>query len=83
MTEDQIPEFVDAILSTGSPMVAVGENHYVLGEVDVPEADLERVSREVHKISLRFGERDHLRKEIIAYLYSIGRFFEHEHQTRH
>lgn len=41
------------------------------------------MSREVHAISLRYGERDHLRREICAYLYSIGRFYDLKQETYH
>ncbi|PVE49895.1 hypothetical protein [Rhizobium rhizogenes] len=83
MTEDQIPDFVDDVLATGSPICAIGDDLYVLGELDVPEEDMERVSREVHAISLRYGERDHLRREICAYLYSVGRFYDLKQETYH
>lgn len=83
MTEDQIPDFVDDILATGSPICAIGDDLYVLGELDVPEPDMERVSREVHAISLRYGERDNLRREICAYLYSIGCSYELKQETHH
>lgn len=83
MAEDQIPDFVEDILGTGCPIDATGDDLYVLGELDVPEQDVERVSREVHSISLRYGERDHLRREICAYLYSIGRFYELKQETYH
>ncbi|SPZ35342.1 Uncharacterised protein [Agrobacterium tumefaciens] len=42
---------------------------------------MERVSGEVHEISKRYGERDHLRMEIAAYLRSIGRYFELDVRT--
>lgn len=45
MTEDQIPDFIDDILATGSPICAIGDDLYVLGELDVLGQDMERVSR--------------------------------------
>ncbi|MGL4094375.1 hypothetical protein [Agrobacterium cavarae] len=53
MTEDQISDFVEDIRETGCPIDAIGDALYVLDELDVSEQDVERVSREVHVMSLR------------------------------
>jgi len=81
MRKDEIADFVDEIIATGCPICAIGDDLYVLGEIDVAEEDMERVSSEVHEISMRYGERDHLRMEIAAYLRSIGRYFELDVRT--
>ncbi|MCZ7469813.1 hypothetical protein M0412_03825 [Agrobacterium sp. O3.4] len=81
MRKDQIPDFVDEITATGCPICAISDDLYVLGEIDVPEEEIERVSRDVHEISRRYGERDHLRTEIAAYLRSIGRYFDLDVRT--
>lgn len=81
MRKDEIPDFVEEIIATGCPITAIGYDLFVLGEIDVPEEDMERVSKEVHEISKRYGERDHLRAEIAAYLRSIGRYFELDERT--
>ncbi|CVI17451.1 conserved hypothetical protein [Agrobacterium fabacearum CFBP 5771] len=74
MRKDEIPDFVEEIIATGCPITAIGDGLYVLGEIDVPEEDMERVSSEVTEISARYGERDHLRSEIAAYLREIGHY---------
>lgn len=83
MTKDQIPEFVEDIIETGCPICAIGHELYVLGEIDVPDEDFDRVVKEVHAISKRYGERDHLRYEIVKHLRSIGRFIELDQPTSH
>ena len=37
---------------------------------------MERVSAEVQAICQRYGDRDHLRHDIVAHLRSIGRFID-------
>lgn len=76
MTEEQIPEFVDAIIATGCPICAIGYEFYVVGEIDVPDHDFDRVVKEVQAISKHYGKRDHLRPQIVEHLRSIGRVFE-------
>lgn len=76
MTENQVPEFVDAIIATGCPITAVGHEIYVFAEIDLPDEDIDRVVQEIHAICERYGERDHLRLEITAYLRSLGRFYD-------
>ncbi|NSL25100.1 hypothetical protein [Agrobacterium tumefaciens] len=83
MTEDQVPEFVDAIIATGCPISAVGHDIYVFAEIDLPDEDIDRVAAEIHAICERYGERDHLRLEIVAYLRSLGRFLDLPKDTVH
>lgn len=83
MRKDEISDFVDEIIATGCPICAIADDLYVLGEIDVPEEDMDRVSKEVHEISTRYGERDHLRSEIVAYLRSIGRSYELDERRLH
>lgn len=83
MTEDQVPEFVDAIIATGCPITAVGHDIYVFAEIDLPDEDIDRVVEEIHAICEIYGERDHLRLEIVAYLRSLGRFFDLPEETVH
>lgn len=83
MTKDQVPEFVEAIIATGCPMSAVGHDIYVFAEIDLPEHDIDRVVKEVDVICQKFGERDHLRQDIVDYLRSIGRYFDLETSTVH
>lgn len=83
MTEDQVLEFVDAIIATGCPITAVGHDTYVFGETDLAAEDIDRVVNEVDVICQRYGQRDHLRLEITTYLRSIGRFFDLVAKTAH
>lgn len=73
MTEDQIPEFVEAVLATGCEMCAVGTTAYVFGDADLPREHQDRIADELNRIDDYYGERDHLRYEIIGYLRRIGR----------
>ena len=75
MTEEQIPLFVEAVLSTGCCITAVGEANYVLGDADLPEPRCFDVQSELMQISEYFGERDHLLLEIVRYLHSVGRSY--------
>lgn len=83
MRKDEIPDFVDEIIATGCPITAIGDGLYVLGEIDVPEEDIERVSRQVAEISARYGERDHLRSEIAVFLQEIGRYLKLDMRRAH
>ncbi len=83
MHKTEVPEFIDAILATGTPMMAVGHDVYVFAEADVPIEDFDRVVNEVHGICERYGERDHLRYDIVAYLRQIGRFIDDDHSAQH
>jgi hypothetical protein len=76
MTEDQIPDFVEAVTAIGCEMCAIGTFGYVIGEADLPEQHRKRIAEELRRINAVFGERDHLKNEIIAYLRRIGRVFE-------
>lgn len=81
MTKEQIPEFVHAILDTGCDMQAISHDLYCIADADVPDDIIDEVSKEVHRISESYGERDHLRAEIASYLRSIGHFIEIEIST--
>ncbi|WP_313618759.1 hypothetical protein [Agrobacterium sp.] len=75
MDEDDIPAFVDAVLATGCDIVAIGDNAYTLGDADLPEPRCDEVQDELEAITQKFGERNHLKDEIISYLHSIGRIY--------
>ncbi len=83
MRKEEIPEFVEAILATGCPMCAVGNDTYVFGEIDVPDDAFDRVVKLVQDICDEYGEREHLRLEIAAYLRKIGRVFDLPMNTLH
>ncbi len=75
MEESDIPAFVQAVVATGCNITAVGDNHYLLGDADLPEPQREDVQPLLKKISEDFGHRDHLRAKIVSYLHSIGRSY--------
>lgn len=59
---------------------AVGHDSYVISEIEEQTATKEKLDRIVEK----YGNRDALRWEIVAYLWSIGRFLELASEiTRH
>jgi hypothetical protein len=75
MDEDDIPDFVEAVAATGCDITAVGEHSYIIGDADLPYAECYAVQDELDAIAAKFGERDHLKYEIISYLHSIGRSY--------
>lgn len=76
MLSSQIPEFVRDVVATGCNICAVGQEHYLFGDGDLKDEDFERVSELLGDIDARYGERDHLRADIVAYLRSIGRYID-------
>jgi hypothetical protein len=81
MSEDDVPDFVEAVAATGCDITAIGDHSYTLGDADLPEPKCDEVQVELESITRRFGDRDHLKYEIIAYLHSVGRSYREE--TRH
>lgn len=75
MTEDQIPEFVRDIAETGCDIWAVGEDAYVIADADLPDDVYDAIEPELIRISSKYGQRDHLLLQIVAYLHSIGRSY--------
>jgi hypothetical protein len=73
MTEEQIPEFVSAILATGCDIVAIGDDGYVIASCDLPEDVYDAVEPTLSAICTKYFARDHLRNQIVEYLHSIGR----------
>lgn len=76
MQETQIPDFVSEVAATGCDICAVGHDSYLIGDADLSDEDYERIAPVLSEIEDRYGKRDHLKVEIIAYLRSIGRFIE-------
>ncbi|MDR6820414.1 hypothetical protein J2X76_005611 [Neorhizobium sp. 2083] len=74
MTKEEIKAFVIAMIEAGSNIQAVGKIGYVLAE-PVDPTDKEAYRR-IELVSSAFGERDHLKEDIIAYLHEIGRVVE-------
>ncbi|KAB1110012.1 hypothetical protein NOJ05_30640 [Neorhizobium galegae] len=74
MTKDEVEAFVAAMIEAGSNIQAIGTIGYVLAE-PVDPTDREAYRR-IELVSSAFGERDHLKADIIAYLHEIGRVVE-------
>ncbi|MBD9372798.1 hypothetical protein IB238_09220 [Rhizobium sp. ARZ01] len=81
MTEDQIPDFVREIAATGCDIRAVGDDAYVIADVDLPDDVYEAIEPELLRISAKYGRRDHLLLQIVAYLKSIGRVYPEDSKT--
>lgn len=75
MTSKEIPDFVNELIAAGCDITAVGHGMYVIGEVTGSAKE------HVHRITERYGDRDPLRLEIIAYLWSVGRYIELASET--
>jgi hypothetical protein len=71
MTKDEVEAFVAAMIEAGSNIQAIGTVGYVVAE-PVDPTD-EEAYRRIELVSKAFGERDHLKYEIVAYLTKIGR----------
>ncbi|WP_037088627.1 hypothetical protein [Neorhizobium vignae] len=71
MTHDEIEAFVAAMIEAGSNIQAIGTVGYVVAEPVDP--DDKEADRRIELVSRAFGERDHLKHEIIAYLTKNGR----------
>lgn len=80
MKPSEIPDFVSEIIAAGCDITAIGHDKYVLGDIEEQDAALEDLDR----IGDKFGDRDHLKLQIVAYLWSIDRYIELEPEvTRH
>ncbi|KAB1122056.1 hypothetical protein [Neorhizobium galegae] len=62
------------MIEAGSNVQAIGTTGYVVAE-PVDPTDREAYGR-IALVSSAFGERDHLKDEIIAYLHELGRVVE-------
>ncbi len=69
MREEDIPDFINAVVSIGCNITAIGEEYYTIGDLDLPEPLCFEVQGELAKGVETFGSRDHLRMEIVAYLH--------------
>lgn len=76
MSKKDIPAFVQAVIMTGCEICAMDYDGYVLGDADLPLAKSRQVQPILKQISRRFGERDHLKREIVLHLRSLNRFVE-------
>jgi hypothetical protein len=69
MEQHQIPGFVADIVAAGGNIFAIGDAHYCIVENDQDSAD---VKQKVNSVLKRFGDRNHLRSEIVQYLQVRG-----------
>lgn len=72
MKSSEIPDFVAEMIAAGCDICAVGHYTYVAGDMDPSEPAM----NEVKRIGEKYGDTDHLRQEIVNYLWSIGRYIE-------
>ncbi|WP_077960675.1 hypothetical protein [Ensifer adhaerens] len=70
MHASEIPAFVADVIETGCEICAVGHDSYVIGEVE----EQAHAKKKLDRIGEKYGNRDALRLQIVAYLWSIGRF---------
>lgn len=75
MDVNDIPAFVKDVIETGCNITAVGDRSWLCGDADLPEAESLALQPRLEAINQRYGERTHLKAEIIAYLISIGRVY--------
>lgn len=74
MKPEQIPQFVQDVVDLGCEICAVGDFGYVIGDADLPLDRLGAIQPDLRRLDQRYGGRRHLKRQIIAYLNSIGRY---------
>ncbi|MGO4558266.1 hypothetical protein [Mesorhizobium sp. 2RAF21] len=70
MRKDQIRDFVSELMAIGCEITAIGHRGYVFGDADLGS---EAARTRARAIARSYGERDHLKRDIVEYLRSIGR----------
>ncbi|WP_246763552.1 hypothetical protein [Rhizobium sp. 007] len=73
MLEAEISAFVDDVIATGCDICAIGHDGYVIGDSDLSDEEYEIAGPKLARIKERYGDRDHLLREIAIYLRSLGR----------
>ncbi|MCA0048199.1 hypothetical protein LB577_14730 [Mesorhizobium sp. B283B1A] len=76
MKAEEIPAFVHDVIEAGCNIWAVGDDRYVVGDSDLSEAEYRAACPDLARIQRVYGNRDHLRGEIVAYLRTLGRYIE-------
>ncbi|TCQ16417.1 hypothetical protein [Rhizobium sp. PP-CC-3G-465] len=76
MQASEIPAFVDAVIQTGCDICACGDDIYTIGDADLSDEDYEIAAPQLQAINEKFGDRDYLRREIVAHLRSLGRYLD-------
>lgn len=72
MLEAEIPAFVDDVIATGCDICAIDRDGYVVGDA-LSDEEYEIAAPKLARIKERYGDRDHLLREIAVYLSSLGR----------
>ncbi|KEQ03402.1 hypothetical protein GV67_13445 [Pseudorhizobium pelagicum] len=62
-----------ALMAAGCDICAIGDAHYVKGDINLPPKARRAAKLELERIEREYADRDHLRLEIARYLQSIGR----------
>ena len=75
MDVKDIPAFVRDVVETGCKITAVGDHSWLFGDADLPGPESLALQPQLEAINERYGERTHLKAEIIAYLTSVGRVY--------
>ena len=70
-----IPAFVRDVVATGCNITAAGDRSWLFGDADLPEAESGALQPQLEAINRSYGDRTHLKAEIIAYLTSMGRVY--------
>lgn len=76
MKPEQIPQFVQDLVDLGCEICAVGDVGYLFGDADLSGEKVDAIAADLRRIKETYGSRSHLEREIIAYLNSIGRYFD-------
>ncbi|WP_347376818.1 hypothetical protein [Ensifer sp. Root1252] len=63
MKASEIPEFVDEVIEARCDICAVGHDKYVFGDIE----EQDRAKDELERMSDKYGDRDPLKLEIVAY----------------
>jgi len=82
MRGEEIEQFVGEILGAGASLFAVGSDSYIFGDVDASGDEAKKIWEDVNIICERYGPRDHLRREIAAYLKDLGYIIDVDHECQ-
>jgi hypothetical protein len=74
MRHEDIPQFVQDVVALGCEICALGYVGYTIGDADLSWKQYQAISPALRRISETYGDRSHLKRDIILYLNSIGRY---------
>jgi hypothetical protein len=74
MRPEDIPQFVQDVVALGCEICAIGYVGYTIGDADLPLEKYGAISPALRRISVIYGDRRYLKRDIILYLNSIGRY---------